>query len=253
MKQTIVFLLLSINCFSQTAIPSFNLNVSYQKTTNLIFPYGIIKADIGSADVIGHLDEKLENVLFVKANLKNFSPTNLSIYTTDGKFYFFDVRYNENPDTLNLSFMPEPKIEVPINQAMLDSDASKIINEPSFLNRSIEDQDIKLKLKGIYLTENQIWFRLELRNYTQVTYRIESLRFYVRDKNQTKRTARQELEKEPVWYSSQKMLFGFPLFTIDRSKQLIIQLRETNGGRNLSLKIPAKLLLKSKFISQSKN
>ncbi len=252
MKQTIFFLLLSINCFSQTAIPSFNLNVSYQKTTNLIFPYGIIKADIGSADVIGHLDEKLANVLFVKANLKNFSPTNLSIYTTDGKFYFFDVRYKENPDTLNLSFMPEPKIEVPTNQATLDSDAVLILSQPNFLSQSISEQDIKLKLKGIFLTDNQIWFRLELRNYTQVTYRIESVKFYVRNKNQTKRTARQELEKEPVWSSTQKMLFGFPLFTIDRSKQLLIQIRETDGGRNLSLKIPAKLLLKSKFISQSK-
>ncbi len=252
MKQVLFLLLLSVHGFSQTAIPSYSLNVSYQKTTNLIFPYGIIKADIGSADVIGHRDEKLANVLFLKANLKNFSPTNLSIYTTDGKFYFFDVRYKENPDTLNLSFLPEPKIEVPINQAVLDSDASMILNEPAFLNRAVEEQDIKLKLKGIYLTNNQIWLRLELRNYTQVTYRIESVKFYVRDKNQTKRTARQEVEKEPVWSSTQKMLFGFPLFTLDRSKQLLIQLSETEGGRNLTLKVPAKLLLKSKFISQFK-
>ena len=203
-------------------------------------------------DVIGHLDEKLANVLFVKANLKNFSPTNLSIYTIDGKFFFFDVRFKENPDTLNLSFMPEPKIEVPINQAMLDSDASMVLKEPAFLNKTVKEQDIKLKLKGIYLTDHQIWFRLELRNYTQVTYRIESVKFYVRDKNQPRRTARQEVEKEPVWSSKQKMLFGFPLFTLDRSKQLLIQLRETEGGRNLTLKVPAKLLLKSKFISQSK-
>ena len=106
---------------SQTAITSYSLSVTYQMTTNIIFPYRIEKADIGSPDVIGHKPENLENVLLLKANRKNFVPTNLSVYTSDGKFYSFIVRYNPRPDTLNLSF--SGNIIAPLNEALLDSDA----------------------------------------------------------------------------------------------------------------------------------
>ena len=86
--------------FSQTAIPSYSLSLTFQKTTNIIFPYRIQKADIGSGDVIGHKDLMLPNVLFLKANRKGFVPTNLSVYTSDGKFYSFIIHYMEEPDTL---------------------------------------------------------------------------------------------------------------------------------------------------------
>ena len=106
MKKIIVafVLMISMRGVSQTVIPSFNLSVCYQKTTNIIFPYRIEKADIGSGDVIGHKDARLPNVLFLKANRKDFTSTNLSVYTSDGKLYSFLVQYKENPDTLNLLF-----------------------------------------------------------------------------------------------------------------------------------------------------
>ncbi len=63
----IYILTTALNGFSQTVIKSFNLSVCFQKTTNIIFPYRIEKADIGSADVIGHKDALPENVLFLKA------------------------------------------------------------------------------------------------------------------------------------------------------------------------------------------
>ncbi len=64
-KIIVIFILLShLRGVSQTVISSFNLSVCYQKTTNIIFPYRIEKADIGSGDVIGHKDASLPNVLF---------------------------------------------------------------------------------------------------------------------------------------------------------------------------------------------
>src|ERR1700726_402826 len=137
MKKIIValILLISLNSFSQTVIPSFNLSVCYQKTTNIIFPYRIEKADIGSCDVIGHKDAFLPNVLFLKANRKGFVPTNLSVYTSDGKFYSFIVQYKEEPDTLNLTFVNDAKTNLvildTINDARLDSDAVIIQNANS--------------------------------------------------------------------------------------------------------------------------
>src|SRR6202035_5298430 len=106
MKKSIaIFIILTgLRGFSQNMIPSYHLSVCFQKTTNIIFPYRIEKADIGSGDVTGHKDARLPNVLFLKATRKGFETTNLSVYTGDGRFYSFIVQYGENPDTLNLLF-----------------------------------------------------------------------------------------------------------------------------------------------------
>jgi len=39
----------------------------------------------------------VENVLKVKAARKDFPPTNLHVFTADGRVYAFDVSYSPNP------------------------------------------------------------------------------------------------------------------------------------------------------------
>ena len=250
MKNILALLLLSCKGFAQTVIPSYHLSVTDQKTTNLIFPYRIEKADIGSADVIGHSDEKLANVLFLKAAVKNFAPTNLSIYTADGKFYSFNVIFREDPDTLNLSFMNVPEARLAFNEKTLDSVAGLILQEPSFLHRKISNEAVRLRLNGIFIQDQMIWFRLELTNDSQIEYQTSGVQFFIRDKKQTKRTARQEIEKIPVWISKDQLLLAFPAFTIEKNKELRIQVREKNGGRQLDLKIPSRVLLRCQNISK---
>jgi conjugative transposon TraN protein len=248
MKNIFVFLLLTLKSFSQTVIPSYHLSVTDLKTTNLIFPYRIEKADIGSPDVIGHSYEKLGNVLFLKAGVKNFAPTNLSVYTSDGALYSFRIQFREDPDTLNLSFMKVPEALVPVNEEKLDSDASLILKEPNFLHRKTINEDIKLQLTGIYLKDQVMWFRMELNNHSTIEYQMENTRFFIRSKHQTKRTASQETEKIPLWISKDQLLLAFPAFTIEKDKELWIQVREKNGGRQLDLKIPARVLLRCQQI-----
>src|SRR5580698_5771819 len=94
-----VALLICLSGHSQSVIPSKIVSVTYQMTTNIIFPYAIDIADIGSADIIGLKGGKYNNILFLKAARVNFSPTNISVYTSDGKFYSFIVKYKTIPDT----------------------------------------------------------------------------------------------------------------------------------------------------------
>src|SRR5450432_1978057 len=179
----LVVLLAGFSGFSQTAIPSYSiistysLSISFEKTTNIIFPYRIQKADIGSGDVIGHKDPVLPNVLFLKANRKGFAPTNLSVYTSDGKFYSFIVRYQEDPDTLNLFIANYGKANPVIanearvnavtfdgvNDARLDSDAVIIQNAKPVMHRKTSLQQMKLILRGIYIKDHLMWFRLEIK------------------------------------------------------------------------------------------
>jgi conjugative transposon TraN protein len=253
MKNILALLILSLNGFSQTVIPAYHLSVTDQKTTNLIFPYRIEKADIGSPDVIGHSDEKLENVLFLKAAVKNSAPTNLSVYTSDGRFYSFNVLCKEDPDTLNISFMKVPEALLPVNEEKLDRDASLILQEQLFLHRKTGNEGVRLRLNGIYLKDQLIWFRMDLKNNSAIEYQTEHVRFFIQPKHQTKRTASQEIEKTPVWLSKDRLLLAFPAFTIEKNKELGIQVREKNGGRQLDLNIPSRVLLRSQIISNHKN
>jgi conjugative transposon TraN protein len=255
----LVVLLSGISGFSQTTIPSYSVSITFQKTTNIIFPYRIQKADIGSADVIGHKDLLLPNVLFLKANRKGFVPTNLSVYTSDGKLYSFLVQYKENPDTLNLLFPKNdraaPTISDSINNAKLDSDAVDILQRPAFLHRRTSDQEMKCILRSIYIRDHIMWFRIEIANTSEVDYQAEYVRFFIKDKHSGKRTAVQETDLSPAWRSpdqpvvgqgKQTLVFAFSAFTIERHKQLVLQISEMNGGRSLELAINNKTMLKAR-------
>jgi conjugative transposon TraN protein len=255
--------LFSLTSHGQRSIPSLSLSVTVKKTTNIIFPYRIEKADIGSADVIGHKDQNMGNVLFLKAARKDIAPTNLSIYTSDGKFYSFIIRYKEDPDTLNLSFLDDPGQPVSVMDsfisAKLYSDAVSIQSQPSFLHKKAKAQEIKVILKGIYLMDDLLWFRFTIKNHSEISYRPVFIRFFIKDKKTGNRSAMQESPVAPSWSSfktvsgNQKEDYGFGIlsFTISSGKKLVFQMEEKNGERTIQLDIPSKTILKSRPVEQN--
>jgi conjugative transposon TraN protein len=253
-------LFLSIAGYGQRSIPSYPISVTFKKTTNIIFPYRIEKADVGSSDVIGHKDEVLKNVLFLKASRKDFAPTNLSVYTSDGKFYSCIVRYREDPDTLNLSFIPDLQIPTSVvdtlMSAKLDSDGIQIFTQRSFMHRKIKSEQMKVILNGIYLMDDMMWFRLLIKNHSEITYKPDLIQFSVRDKKTGKRTAVQESGLVFSWSAAKPVagntkeiyLFAIPSFTISDGKKLVFQMEEKNGERTIGLDIPSVKVLKTKIV-----
>src|SRR5689334_10024769 len=87
----------SVRSFSSTAIlEPYRLEVSYNKTTHLVFPLSIISIDRGSASILAQKAPGVENILKVKADQKAFEETSLNVITSDGKLYSFLVCYNDN-------------------------------------------------------------------------------------------------------------------------------------------------------------
>ena len=65
-------------------IPPYALEVTFNKTTHVIFPSAIRYVDLGSADLLAAKADGTENVLRVKAALRDFSrESNLSVITED--------------------------------------------------------------------------------------------------------------------------------------------------------------------------
>lgn len=75
----------------RTVIP-YGLEVTFDKTTHLIFPAPIRYVDLGSANIVASRAESAENVLRVKASVKDFeTETNMSVICNDGSFYAFSA------------------------------------------------------------------------------------------------------------------------------------------------------------------
>ncbi|TAN02252.1 MAG: conjugative transposon protein TraN [Chitinophagaceae bacterium] len=252
---------------TDTTIGLYHLELSDNKTTNLIFPYAVKSVDRGSADVIAQVVQGFGNVLQLKANVAGFKQTNITVITSDGKFYSFLADYNTNPKSLNLSFVGSDSentahlksFALPddyYNEAILNADAVSILSAKSFLSRHTINEQMKLRLEGIYLKAGLMWFKLSIHNQSQVGFDVDNISFSVVDKKQVKRTARQEILLQPTFTKSveviqgnttKELVFGFKPFTLTSAKRLKIQISEKSGGRKLILLVKAKKLLRARL------
>ena len=84
-------------------IPPHGLEVTYDKTVHVIFPAAVRYVDLGSPNLIAGKADGAENVIRVKATVRDFrAETNMSVITEDGSFYTFNVRYAAEPLLLNV-------------------------------------------------------------------------------------------------------------------------------------------------------
>jgi len=253
------------NDLKTKAIEPYHMAVAYSKTTNVIFPYAIISVDRGSRDVLAQKAKGVENILQVKAAKDSFPQTNLTVLTADGKLTSFVVDYAEQPDVLNMSLVSEnkqPAISIPtesINQEETEHYATMaaVSKEKA---RGMKDKTfgIRLKLNGMYIHEDLMYLRFNIRNKTDINYDIDQLRLYIRDQKKPKRTASQEIAITPVFaynntskvngQTSNTFVFAVPKFTIPDKKYLVVQVMEKNGGRHLELHIKNKKVVKASKI-----
>jgi len=261
---SLALLFLEIRADAQVAITPKTLEITFQKTSSIVFPFAIRAVDRGSRDVLVQKAAGVENVLQLKAAKKDFPETSLTVITADGHLYCFDVQYSPAPQVLNLSFSEaSAKVasfnEEETDQAQVHFDCQLIAAETK---RNVSKSDrrfgVKLQLSGLYIRNNVIYCQLKLENDTHVDYDIGQLRFFVRDQKKARRTATQEVEIKPIYTEGNTeqilgktqhiIVFALPKFTIPDKKYLAIQLMEKNGGRHLALKLRNNTIIKSEPI-----
>jgi len=254
--------LISLNIFSQTAIPAYSLKVSFNKTTNLIFDCSIIKVDMGSRDIIGQIVQLADTILQVKAAKKDFPETNMTVITADGKLHCFNVNYSSEPEEMNISF---PKDSVNdsrpdlTNPYWLNTQARQIEEQKLFLHIATRAEEMKLSLKSIYIKGGILWFNFLLRNQSLIDYHPDYIHFYIKDKRRPKRTAVQESTITPVYMlpigaigggGKKNWTVAFNQFTLPNDKRLVCEISEQSGGRLLVLPIGHRALLKARIPSR---
>lgn len=263
-------------------IPPYGLEVTFNKTTHIIFPAAIRYVDLGSADLLAAKADGTENVLRVKAALRDFSrESNLSVITEDGAYYSFNVKYADEPVKLSVEMtdflhdgeaVNRPNNALEIYMEELGSESPllvKLIMESVYKEnrRTVKHVGskrfgIQYLLKGIYAHNGLLYFHLQLKNTSDVPFDIDHLTFKIVDKKVAKRTAIQE---QVVWplraynnvqtvsgRSAERMVFTLAKFTIPDDKHLLVELFEKNGGRHQSFTVENEDLVRARIIDELK-
>jgi conjugative transposon TraN protein len=260
-------------------IDPYPIEVTYSKTSHLLFPSAIRYVDLGSDYLIASKAEDAENVLRVKASVRDFEEeTNFSVITEDGHFYNFNVLYNSFPvnTNYNLLGMHKGNSREHTNEVLFEELGN---NSPSLMDelmRSIYKKDkdiikdkgarsygIEFLLKGIYIDNDKFYFHTQVTNCSYVSFHVDFVTFKVVDKKLAKRTVIQERMLNPLRIykpmdeikgkTVERNIFLLDQFTIADDKVLLIEIYEKNGARHQLLKLKNSDLVKAKLIQDKKD
>lgn len=263
-------------------VPPYGLEVTYDKTTHIIFPSAVRYVDLGSPNLVAGKADGAENVIRVKAVVGNFrDETNMSVITESGSFYTFNVKYADEPLLLNIemkdfihdgSKVNRPNNALDIYLKELGSESPKLVQ---LINKSIHKENkrhvkhigskafgIQYLLRGIYTHNGLLYFHTQVRNQSNVPFEVDFVTFKIVDKKVMKRTAIQEQIVFPLraynyatlvaGNKDERTMFTFDKFTIPAGKVLVVELNEKSGGRHQSFTVESEDIVRAKVINELK-
>ena len=261
-------------------IPPHGLEVTYDKTVHILFPSAVRYVDLGSPNLIAGKADGAENVIRIKATVRNFrTETNMSVITEDGSYYSFNVKYADEPLMLNVemkdfihdgSTVNRPNNAQEIYLKELGSESPMLVH---LIMKSLHKENKrKVKhigckrfgipdlLKGIYVHNDLLYLHTEVKNQSNVPFDVDYITFKIVDKKVAKRTAIQEQVLFPLraynyavrvaGKQSERTVFCLPKFTIPNGKQLVVEMNEKDGGRHQTFVVENGDLVQAETINE---
>ena len=263
-------------------VPPYGLEVTYDKTTHIIFPSAVRYVDLGSPNLVAGKADGAKNVIRVKAVVKNFrDETNMSVITESGSFYTFNVKYADEPLLLNVemkdfihdgSKVNRPNNALDIYLEELGCESPKLVQ---LINKSIHKENrrhvkhigckafgIQYLLRGIYTHNGLLYFHTQIKNSSNVPFEVDFVTFKIVDKKVMKRTAIQEQVIFPLraynyatvvaGNKEERTVFTLDKFTIPADKVLVVELNEKSGGRHQSFTVENEDIVRARVINELK-
>jgi conjugative transposon TraN protein len=253
-------------------IAPYTIEVTYDKTSHIIFPAGIRYVDLGSDYILAAKAEDADNVLRVKAAIPSFEEeTNFSVITEDGSFYSFNACYSAMPIEVSYNLAKgereaarrkagdvlfEDLGSSPASLTGLVMETLYKNNKKTVRNINSDSYGITFSLKGIYIHNGKYYLHLEIQNETFVPFVTDFITFAIADRKVAKRTVMQEKVIEPLrtyrpllpvnGNSSENNIYLLDVFTLGEGQVLLIRAYEKNGGRSQVLKVKNADLVKAK-------
>ncbi|WDO12305.1 conjugative transposon protein TraN [Flavobacterium sp. WW92] len=254
------------------SVEALQMEVTYDKTSHIIFPAGIRYVDLGSGNLSAGKAEDAGNVLRIKAATKDFEgETNFSVITEDGKFYTFDVCYNPAPEVLgyDLLKMRTGHGRIASDRVLFEDLGSSPPTLAGLLMETIFTKDkrsvkhlgskgygIRFAIKGLYVHQGKYYFHTEIHNSTGSPFRVDFLSFRVADKKVGRRAVAQDRPLVPLrsyrplddvkGHTHEANVFLLDHFTLSNDKELIIEVFEKHGNRNQAIHVEYSDLLRAR-------
>lgn len=296
MKRDLIYLTLLAALFAAAKVMAQNdgttsrqeltprtIEVGFTKTVHILFPAPITYIDIGSMAIIAGKADGAENVVRVKAAVRDFAEeTNLTVITEDGGFYTFDARYAENPvtSTIEIAAAESPEAQPASASVPARADEGRVLlrevgrERPATVKRVLSDiyrqnrADVKgihtrkygveVEVRGIYVHNDVIYLHVQIANNTNISFEVDYRRFVVADRKAARRTAQQQRIIEPLrvcndpsivrGHQRQRIVFALPKLTLEEDKILLLEIAEKDGARHQYLEISSKELLGAKAL-----
>lgn len=263
-------------------IPPYGLEVTYDKTVHIIFPSAVRYVDLGSANLIAGKADGAENVIRVKATVRDFRvETNFSVITESGSFYTFNVKYADEPLLLNIemkdfihdgSMVNRPNNALDIYLEELACESPKLVhlimksiyanNKRDIKHIGSKSFGIQYLLRGMYTHNGLLYLHTQIRNSSNVPFDVDFITFKIVDKKVAKRTAIQEQIIFPLrafnyatkigGNKDERTVFAMEKFTIPEDKCVVVELHEKSGGRYQSFVIENDDIVRAKEINELK-
>ena len=268
---------------SRQGLTPRTIEVGFTKTVHILFPAPVTYIDIGSMAIIAGKADGAENVVRVKAAVRDFAEeTNLTVITEDGGFYTFDARYAENPfpSTIEIAAAESPTAQPASASEPARADEGRVLlrevgrERPATVKRVLSDiyrqnrADVKgihtrkygveVEVRGIYVHNDVIYLHVQIANNTNISFEVDYRRFVVADRKAAKRTAQQQRIIEPLrvcndpsivrGHQRQRIVFALPKLTLEEDKILLLEITEKDGARHQCLEISSKELLGAKAL-----
>ncbi|MFD1145353.1 conjugative transposon protein TraN [Larkinella insperata] len=275
MKRLLLFFLLFEASFSasaqiaytrtldQTAFQSsYNIAVTANKTTHLIFPYEIKYADLGSKELVGDAIGNAGNVFRVKAAGRSLMESNLTIITADGRLFSFLVNYEESPPVLTYdltkisaaSMAPKSaKVSTGSNARLADQlnglGELAMGSKRRIKHIGTEQQGVNLHLKNILYRDDVMFLVLGLDNDSKMDYDLEFMHVFIsQSKKAGESSGAQDVAVEPIKVFDADVntvphrqqitkVIAINRMTLEKDRRLMVQINEKQGGRMLTLPI----------------
>ncbi|MBP1163456.1 conjugative transposon TraN protein [Chryseobacterium sp. PvR013] len=260
---------------SQAKLEPYKMEVTYNKTTHLLFPSPIRYVDLGSENLIANKAEDVANVLRIKSSVRDFEEeTNFSVITQDGKFYNFDVFYSSYPDTLNYDLLKlqrnqEKEYSTDVLFEELKGESSSLtellirtlyrLPKRTLKHIGSKSFGIQFLLKSLYVHEGKFYFIFQIKNKSNVSFDVDFVTFKITDKKNLKRTTVQDKVLSPLrtyslnptvnYQSDGEFLYLMDQFTLLEDQIVEIELMEKDGGRHQKIQIENSDLSSAKVVN----
>ncbi|MFC5410723.1 conjugative transposon protein TraN [Larkinella bovis] len=247
----------------QTAFQSsYNIAVTANKTTHLIFPYEIKYADLGSKELVGEAVGNAGNVFRVKAAGRSLMESNLTIITADGRLFSFLVNYEEVPQVLTYdltklgaaSLAPKSaRVSTGSNARLADQlnglGELAMSSKRRIKHIGTQQQGVNLHLKNILYREDVMFLVLGLDNDSKMDFDLDFLHVFVTQaKKSGESSTSQDMSIEPIKVFDADVttvphrkeitkVIAINRMTLEKDRRLMVQVNEKQGGRMLTLPI----------------